>query len=193
MKLAIAALLSLVSDVSSIKLRIQEPTWVSEVMQMFDSSGDNVITEDEYRKVFQDWADEYDYELQDDDWTWIMEDFNNADENNGGSVTAEELEAYLSGAGANAFAQLKGLVQIRSKAQAGGLVDDYMAMFDTEGAPDDKISLDEYKNGITEIAAGSGYTLSARDLKKAEREFKRADADNSGFVERDELRAALGM
>ena len=72
------------------------------------------------------------------------------------------------------------------------MVDHYMAIFDNSGNPDDKISLDEYKKGINDMAEAAGVTLTRQDMKRCEREFRRADHDNSGFVDRAELKAALG-
>merc|ERR1712072_479180 len=67
--------------------------------------------------------------------------------------------------------------------------DDIMAMFDTDG--DGKITKEEFGNTLEALAKEHGYDPTPEEIAEAEAEFDKADADGSGAVDMNELKAAL--
>tara|TARA_B110000503_G_scaffold55967_1_gene89794 strand:- start:363 stop:590 length:228 start_codon:yes stop_codon:yes gene_type:complete len=68
-------------------------------------------------------------------------------------------------------------------------VDDIMNLFDKDH--DGKISKEEFRNTLIELAAEQKFECTAGDLARADAEFDKTDTSGDGFVEIGELEAAM--
>merc|ERR1711957_47625 len=172
------------------------------IMSHFDSNGDDMISEVEFRNTMTALAKKHNFEPTQADWDRVMKVFNDADADNSKSVDMEELVASIK---KHMLAEIgddkkgkptagddkkgKPTAGDRKPPSAEEIAGYIMKHFDQNG--DGKITKVEFKDTMKALAKKHNYKPTKKDWKRAMKMFNDADVDNNNAVNMEELVAAV--
>lgn len=143
---------------------------------------DGSITWDEIEGALDDWAASQNYTIPDQVKNFMKESFKAIDTDNSGDVDRHELEA--------AFAHHE-QGHDDPRGPEGPTEEEIKAWLEGELAKDGDITMDEIKAGINEYASAHNIEVPQQVWDDVDREFKKADTDGNGAIDRAELDAAF--
>merc|ERR1712166_345764 len=189
------------------------------IMMHFDTNGDDMISEAEFRDTMTALAKKHNFEPTQADWDRVMKVFNDADADNSKSVDMEELVASIKkhmlaeigddkkgkptagdkkgkptgddkkGKPTGDDKKVKPTAGDRKPPSAEEIAGYIMKHFDQNG--DGKITKVEFKDTMKALAKKHNYKPTKKDWKRAMKMFNDADVDNNNAVNMEELVAAV--
>merc|ERR1711957_437450 len=181
------------------------------IMSHFDSNGDDMISEVEFRDTMTALAKKHNFEPTQADWDRVMKVFNDADADNSKSVDMEELVASIKkhmlaeigdikkekptagddkkGKPTGDDKKVKPTAGDRKPPSAEEIAGYIMKHFDQNG--DGKITKVEFKDTMKALAKKHNYKPTKKDWKRAMKMFNDADVDNNNAVNMEELVATV--